>query len=144
MSDITIRRLRNLELFRGCNRSELEKIDQLTTTLVFRAGKTLCTEGALAHEFFVLVDGVANLHSSRGEAALLGPGTWFGEGALINGAHRIATVTTVTDTMVLVFGRREFRTLCTDVPTVLARIERRRREVVPYDPVLVGDAVLSR
>ena len=144
MSDITIRRLRNLELFRGCNGSELEKIDRLTTTLVFPAGKTLCTEGAPAHEFFVVADGVANLHSSRGEAALLGPGTWFGEGALIDGAHRIATVTTVTASMLLVFGRREFRTLCTDVPTVLARIERRRREVVPYDPVLVGDAVLSR
>ncbi|HEY1738971.1 MAG TPA: cyclic nucleotide-binding domain-containing protein [Acidimicrobiia bacterium] len=144
MSDITIRRLRNLELFRGCNRSELEKIDRLTTTLVFGAGKTLCTEGGRAQEFFVLVDGVANLHSSRGDAALLVPGTWFGEGVLVNGAQRVATVTTVTDTMLLVFGRREFRTLCTDVPTVLARIERRRREVVPYDPVLVGDAVLSR
>ena len=80
MSRTTIERLRNLELFAGCGRRELERIDQLTVTLQIPAGRRLCAEGARGEEFFVLLDGVANLHSSSGGASLLGAGAWFGEG----------------------------------------------------------------
>ena len=144
MSRTTIERLRNLDLFAGCGRRELERIDQLTVTLQIPAGRRLCAEGARGQEFFVLVDGVANLHSSSGSAALLGAGAWFGEGALLDGAPRRATIATVSDTMVLVFGRREFRALWSDFPTVRARLAAHHELVVPHDPVHVGDAVLSR
>src|SRR3954463_5323893 len=101
-----INRLRNLELFAGCRPSELRQIDQLLVTLDVPAGRTLCTEGTRGREFFVLVDGVANLHASNGDAALLSAGSWFGDRALLEHAQRDATITTVTDTTLLVFGQR--------------------------------------
>src|SRR5690348_904026 len=108
MSEATINRLARLPLFAGCRRSQLRKIDRLTVTLDVPAGRPLCREGVRGNEFFVIIDGVANLHSSNGNAALLTKGAWFGERALIEHTTRDATVTTVTDATVLVFGRREF------------------------------------
>src|SRR6476659_6354754 len=111
MSDVTIKRLQDLELFSGCKRSELRQIDRLVVTVDVPAGRTLSMEGGHGSEFFVLVDGMANLHAASGEAALLTAGAWFGEQSLIDGTPRHATVTTVTPATLLVFSRREFQSL---------------------------------
>src|SRR3954453_2367685 len=134
MSDVTIRRLQAIELFAGCRRSELRKIDQLLVTIDVKAGRTICREGARGAEFYVLLDGVAHLHTSSGEAFMLDAGTWFGERALLDNAQRNATVTTVTDATLLVFGRREFNTLCADFASVRVRLEQQ----VEREPVGVG------
>jgi len=137
MSDLTIKRLQDLELFAGCKRSELRQIDQLVVTIDVPAGRTLSMEGGYGCEFFVLVDGVANLHgASSGEAALLTAGAWFGEQALVDSKPRNATVTTVTPSTLLVFGRREFNTLMSGFPTVRALLG--QRPAIDPKPAGVG------
>jgi CRP-like cAMP-binding protein len=124
MSKTTISRLRSLELFEGCTRAQLAKIDRLGITLGFAPGRALCVEGSPGAEFFVLVDGVADVRTSSGTVALLRSGAWFGEIALIDKVPRRATVTTRSESRVIVFGRREFNTLLAIAPHVRARLQR--------------------
>jgi CRP-like cAMP-binding protein len=124
MSKATVQRISQLELFGGCRRSQLERIDQLGVTLVVAPDRVLCAEGAPGAEFFVLVDGVAEVRKSAAPLAQLHPGAWFGEVALIDDAPRRATVTTKTDSLLLVYGRREFRSVLALAPSVRTRLQR--------------------
>jgi CRP/FNR family cyclic AMP-dependent transcriptional regulator len=138
MSKSTIQQLRRAELFASCPRSALVKIDQLATHVRLRGGRSVCVEGSVGAEFFVLLDGIAAVHTSAGTNAVLHPGAWFGEIALLRRGTRTATVTTLTDAEVLVFNRREFATLLVTSPAV-------RREIwLSSRRVLAGAAPTSR
>lgn len=58
-------------------------------TIVFRQGDE-------ADRFFVLVDGAVEVERSGALLATLGPGSFFGESALLVRGRRSATITTVT------------------------------------------------
>ena len=124
MSKSTLQRIRSLELFAGCRPAQLAKIDELGCWVRVGHGRVLCAEGAVGAEFFVLLEGLAEVHSSGGASALLRSGAWFGELALLDGGYRRATVTAVTDATVLVFDRREFTTLLSIAPEVRKRLLR--------------------
>ena len=130
MSKSTIRRLAALELFVSCRRSQLEQIDRLGVTLDVPAGRILCVEGQPGDEFFVLLAGVADVRTASGTAALVFPGGWFGETALIDGAPRRATVAARCDSTVLVFNRAEFIDLLRIAPAVARRLELAAARVV--------------
>jgi CRP/FNR family transcriptional regulator, cyclic AMP receptor protein len=124
MTTTTINRLRNLDLFQGCTRSQLKQIDQLGIALSFAPGRTLCVEGSPGAEFFVLVDGLVAASRSAGTVSLMRPGSWFGETALLRNRPRAATVTVRCESTVIVFERREFNTLLSIAPRVRERLER--------------------
>ena len=134
MSTVTIRRLKASELFGGCRRSQLAKIDHLGTTTVVPAGTTLCVEGTPGEEFFVLVDGLVDVRNSTGALALLRSGAWFGETALLSGDRRRATVCTRSESMLLVYNRREFNALLSIAPHVRERLQRSAVHVVEGAP----------
>jgi CRP-like cAMP-binding protein len=124
VSKTPITRLRGVELFDGCTRAQLAKIDRLGNTLVVAPGRALCVEGSPGAEFFVLVDGVLEVRTWSGTVALLRPGSWFGEIALIDTVPRRATVTTRSESILIVFGRREFNTLLAIAPQIRERLQR--------------------
>jgi CRP/FNR family transcriptional regulator, cyclic AMP receptor protein len=130
MSSVSIRRLAALELFAGCRRTTLERADQLGTTVDVPAGRTLCKEGESGTEFFVLLDGEAQVRTEAGTVAMIRPGAWFGETALIDSAPRRATVTTTTPATVIVFGKREFNGLLSIAPSVRSRLEKTTSRVI--------------
>ncbi len=130
MSKSTIRRLASLELFASCRRSELEAIDRLGVTLDVPAGRVLCLEGQPGEEFFVLLSGSAEVRSTSGAAALVFPGGWFGETALLDGAPRRATVAARCDSTVLVFNRIEFAQLLHIAPALHARLQQSATRVL--------------
>ena len=119
-----MRRIDGIELFNECRRSKLKDIDQLGTTVSVGPGRTLCFEGEPGSEFFLLVDGLLAVSKSTRPIARLHPGAWFGETALVHGTVRQASVTTMTESMVVVFNRREFNTLCHLAAGVRGRLER--------------------
>ncbi len=151
MSHATLVRLGSMELFAGCRRSHLEAIDRLGVTLDVPAGRTLCREGMPGTEFFVLLSGVVDVRAASG-LAVLRPGAWFGEVALLDHAPRRATVTTRTPAALLVFGKREFSGLLSIEPLVRDRLERTAALVVAgmgptdepwYEPLPIGLANLA-
>lgn len=112
--------LRTIPLLSACTPDELRAIDRNTTTHRFGAGDVLMHEGALGHEFFVIVDGTVRVCLPGQAEALVGPGGFVGEMALLGHRRRSATVVAETDVTVLVSSAQEFET-CLDSAPQLAR-----------------------
>jgi CRP/FNR family transcriptional regulator, cyclic AMP receptor protein len=120
-------------MFSACSRKDLGLIARYAEELSVDAGQDLIQEGEAGREFYVIVEGKASLTRRGREVAVLGPGSYFGELALLDGQRRDATVTTTTPTELLVVGIREFVTLLEDVPQItrklLAGMARRLHEL---------------
>ena len=123
MSTSTVHRMDDIELFQGCRRSQLKKLDGLGTMLVVPAGWTLCHQGSPSSQLFVQIDGLVQAQKPSGRLALMHGGAWFGEAALINETVEPASVTTVVETRVIVFDRREFTTLRDIAPQARDRLD---------------------
>jgi len=108
MADHFVRHLATVPLFAQCSHGDLAKIAALTDEIEVEAGRVLITEGHTGHEAFVVVEGTASVTREGDEVATIGPGTVFGEMALIDRVPRNASVTATTPMRVLVIGKREF------------------------------------
>jgi CRP-like cAMP-binding protein len=116
--------LGKVRLFSNCNKRELARIAALTDEVDVSEGKVIVRQGDPGRECFVIAEGKARA-TIRGKASqLLGPGSFFGEMALLDQGPRSATVTAETDMHLLVLGSREFSSLVNEVPTVSVRMMR--------------------
>jgi CRP-like cAMP-binding protein len=116
--------LTDTPLFSACPPTELAQVAKLCTLARVPAGRVLAREGEFGHEFFVVASGSAVVSVNDSRVAVLGPGEFFGEIALLDGGPRTATVTAETDLAVEVISQRDFFTLLTNTPTVTRRILR--------------------
>jgi CRP/FNR family cyclic AMP-dependent transcriptional regulator len=99
-------------LFSGLSRKELKSIAALGVTIEISAGQELTKQDAIGIEAFLIVTGAARcVVGDEVQLATLGPGDFFGELSLLDGARRSATVIADTDMVVVVFDKREFRQL---------------------------------
>jgi CRP-like cAMP-binding protein len=114
--------LAQVRLFRSCRAEELDRLAAATTELEVSPAEVLCQEGQAGHEFFLVVEGQARVTMSEREIATLGPGSFFGEMALLDGGPRIATVTAATSMKLLVLHRREFRHFLGRRPAVVTEV----------------------
>jgi CRP-like cAMP-binding protein len=79
-------------------------------------------EGRRGHEFYVLLDGKAEVIHGGEQVAVLGPGQHFGELALLDPAPRSATVRMATDGEVLEITQHAFFELLEEVPILGRRL----------------------
>ena len=116
------RLLRTMELFSGCTATQLNRISSLTVLVDSRQGTVLAEEGKPGREFFIIAEGTATVFRSGVRLAVLGPGSFFGEMALLDGGSRTATVVADTDLSLFVFSPAEFRSLQDVAPLVAHRM----------------------
>ncbi len=114
--------LRGLWLFDGLSDSELKAVARYADELDVPAGKTLAAQDAIAHEFFVIEDGAAEVREDGELINDLGPGDFFGEIGLLETERRTATVTASTPMRLVVMHGRDFRTIERDHPAVAEKI----------------------
>src|SRR6478735_8430728 len=86
-----------LPVFRDVPRDRRKEVAQRADRVTVPAGQVLARKGSVAHEFFVIIDGVAEVIEDGRTVANLGPGDFFGEIALLGDPHRTATVVAATD-----------------------------------------------
>jgi CRP-like cAMP-binding protein len=103
--------LRHAWLFTECTDEELSRIAGLARPQDAAAGTELCVEGEPGDDFFVLVDGNAEARVGGEKMSDLGPGSFFGEMALIDGGDRLATIVTTSPSKLLVLSRNDFNTM---------------------------------
>ena len=115
--------LTRLPLFASLDDATLTKIALWFTPRSVSEHTDLTGEGASGYSFFVMVDGSASVTRAGEKLAELGPGDFFGEGAIIGAGRRGATVRTSVPCEVLVMFGSEFRRLQHEYPEVAARIE---------------------
>ena len=133
--DQKLQLLATVPLFARLRGRDLERVGQLADDIDAPAGRVLIREGAIGHEFFVIVHGRVKVERDGKPLKTRGPGEFVGEIALIDEGPRLATVTTETPCRLLVLGHREFHTLLAEQPEiqllVLKALAERVRQLEP-------------
>ena len=131
--DAKIELLKKVPLFAGCSKNELRQLAKVADELDLREGTVLTREGRPGREFFVLIDGTAEVRKKSKKIADLGPGDWFGEIALITDSPRTATVTATSPLDVLVITDRRFRSVVETMPSIALKVLSRVGERLAND-----------
>jgi len=110
--------IKSVPLFSHCSKKEIEALARETDELSLPEGKELTRQGDRGREFMVIVDGAAKVEKDGQLVNELGPSDFIGEIALLTDVPRTATVTTTTETTVLVLTDRAFKRVADQIPTV--------------------------
>jgi CRP-like cAMP-binding protein len=84
--------LGSVPLFKGLSKRELMSILRSSHAVQFPPGQTIIKEGETGKGFFVLTRGKATVSVDGKKVASLGPGSYFGEMAVLDGGPRTATI----------------------------------------------------
>ena len=115
--------LGDLELLAGCSPDQLGSIASFVAITGSSPGDTLCRQGSVGREFFVIAEGEAVVEIDGVEVGTLGPGCGFAEIALLTPeGRRTATVTAATPMTLLVLDRVEFASLLETAPVIARRV----------------------
>ena len=130
--DAFVEHLQQVPMFSALSKRDLQLLARRAEDVRVPAGKVLVNEGETGHEFFVILDGTARVTRRGKRVATLGPGSAFGELALLDKAPRNATVIAETPMELVVLGQREFAGIIDEVPgfarKLLAGMASRLRE----------------
>ncbi len=116
--------LKQAPLFDGLARKQLERIAQLTDDLDVPAGTVLCKEGSRGEEFFVLMEGEAEVTQGGRQVGTMEPGDFFGEIALLESVRRTATVTAKTPLRFFVVSKQAFKSVLDTDPEIERKLLR--------------------
>ena len=122
--DRKVEALARTPLFEGLSKKELRALARVTDDLAVEPGEVLCKEGELGREFFVIMDGEAEITRKGKRLEERGGGDFFGEIALIEDIPRTATVTAKTPLRLFVLTSRAFRPMLDDHPAIERKVLR--------------------
>jgi CRP/FNR family cyclic AMP-dependent transcriptional regulator len=114
--------IKGVPLFALCSKKELGEIASLADEIDLPAGKTLIRQGDRGREFFVLLEGDAEVSRDGEPIDTMHAGDFFGEIALVSNVPRTATVTAATPVRALVVTDRDFRTLLEHSPQTQLKV----------------------
>jgi CRP/FNR family transcriptional regulator len=114
----TVDALSKVPLLAGIPRRDLEGLSKSFRERSFPEGHVITGEGEPGVGFFVILDGSANVSVGGEQRATLGPGSSFGEMALIDQGPRSATVVAATDLRCLALSAWEFKPFVEEHPSV--------------------------
>lgn len=116
--DGKIELIRKVPLFSKLDKKGLEDVAHIADELDLPKGKVMAEEGDRGREFFVLLDGEADVTKGDRSINQLHEGDFFGEIALVTQMPRTASVTATSDVRVLVITERDFAALLKRSPEV--------------------------
>jgi CRP/FNR family cyclic AMP-dependent transcriptional regulator len=114
--------IKKVPLFAGCSKGELEEIAHIADEIDLNEGKEMTHEGSRGREFFVLLEGSADVTKDGRSINTLGSGDFFGEIALVSDSPRTATVTATSPVRALVITDRSFRRLLDEQPEIQRKV----------------------
>ena len=116
------RALAEVPLFEGLTRDQIRSVLDATVEVTCDAGQSMVDEGMLAIDFYLILDGEAEVVADGRHIASLGPGDHFGELAVIDGEPRSATVRATTRIRALRLVADDFQRLLRATPELAYRI----------------------
>lgn len=115
--------LKDVPLFADLSRRVRKTVARHTDEVELDAGTEIVSEGALAYELFVIVDGTAEVSEGGAKIGEMGPGDVVGEIGVLKTHKRTATVTATTPVRALVMYGPELTALSETMPEVFAELE---------------------
>lgn len=131
--DAKIEIMSRIPLFAGLSKKALAQVASIADEIDFRSGKVLIREGEPGREFFVLLEGSAEVTRKGNVLATRTGGDFFGEVSLICNLPRVATVVTTEPTRALVVTDRDFRALVKRSPEIALKVLEAVGERLPAD-----------
>lgn len=122
MADKKLEHLSRVKMFSSLNKKELGLVARASDVVSVPAGTDIVKEGELGHEFYLIASGSAVVRRNGRKVVSLGPGSYFGEMALLDRGPRTATVTTEEPSELIVLGQREFLGILDQVPPVAHKL----------------------
>jgi CRP/FNR family transcriptional regulator, cyclic AMP receptor protein len=120
--DPKLEAMARVPLFARLSRGDLKRVAKIADEVDLPAGKALTKEGERGREFFVILEGRADVRSDTRLLRPLGPGDFLGEIALVTDSARTATVTALTPIRALVVTDRAFRELLRKHPDIQGKV----------------------
>jgi CRP-like cAMP-binding protein len=114
--------LSKVPLFAGLSKSQLGQLATIADEIDLPEGKILIREGDRGREFFIVLEGEAEVRRKRRKLATRRKGEFFGEISLVSNVPRVATVTAITPVRVLVISGQEVQALLQRVPAIAVRV----------------------
>ena len=127
-ADDVLTRLREVDILSPLTETARQTIAAATRIHFYSKGETILRHAAAGDSMFVVHTGTASVRlpddSEQGwhEVAQLGPGTVFGEMALLTGETRTADVVALTDVTALEIGKDSLQPVLTDHPDLVLAI----------------------
>jgi CRP-like cAMP-binding protein len=123
-------------LFASLTDAELRLITHSAYEDTAAAGETIVRRWDPSHEFYVILEGTADVRTAEEHLAPIGPGDFFGELVALDwgasfGYPRLASVIATSPVRLLVLPAARFNTLVRDVPGFGDQIRRAVRERLP-------------
>ena len=115
---ISLEFLKDVEVFKGLSREELESISNICLVREFKEGDIVFSKDASSEEMFIISSGRCDVKISIGgpdevyTVFPLNSGDIFGEVGFIDGSTRSATIKCIKEVEVVVLPREKFATLC--------------------------------
>lgn len=123
-----LERLRNLSLFVNLTPAELQIVDGLLHERDYLAGEVIFDEGEEGQAIYIVAAGEVLIcrqgNGDAGRLAQLGPGTFFGELALLDNSPRSAQARAATACRLIVFFRDDFVGLLDTHARIASKISR--------------------
>jgi CRP-like cAMP-binding protein len=134
--DGKVKLIHDVPLFSRLSKKGLEDVAHIADELDLPAGKLMAKEGDRGREFFVLLEGEAEVTKGGETINTMRDGDFFGEIALVTKMPRTANVTATTPVRVLVITERDFSGLLKNSPDVARGVaEALAERVAPDLPV---------
>ncbi len=114
--------LKNVPLFSGCTKKELEKVAKAADEIDMAEGTLLVDQGQTGREAFVILKGDVTIKRNGRKIATLGAGDVVGELSLLDHGPRTASAVCTTDCTLLVIDQRRFIGVLDAVPTIAHKL----------------------
>lgn len=130
--------MRPVEILRPLSDEELLTLAKKIGTHFYGRGEVLVRQGNAGDSFFIIASGrvAVSVRDNKGQSmtiAQLEEGDFFGEGSLLTGEPRTATITTTEDTKVIIIDKSSFADILTQNPQIAEKLseilEKRLREL---------------
>jgi len=134
--NVKVEALKRAPLFESLSKKELAELARVTDDLKVEPGTVLCREGKVGREFFVIVDGTADVTKGGKHLASRSGGEFVGEIALLTTSKRTATVTATTPLRCFILTQGDFRRVLEENPGVQLKVMNALAERLPADAEL--------
>jgi CRP/FNR family cyclic AMP-dependent transcriptional regulator len=131
--DTKIELIKKVPLFAPLTKAQLAQVASIADEVGLPGGKQLTRQGERGREFFVLLDGEAEVRRNGRKVATMRPGDFFGEIALVSDRPRSATVTATDPVRVLVIRDADFRSVLLHTPQIALKVMEAVAERLPPD-----------
>ena len=120
--DAKVALIKRIPLFKHCSKKELGQIASIADELDLKDGAMLTREGKGGREFFVIVEGSADVLKDGKRVNTVHEGDFIGEISLVTGQPRTASVQATSPIRVLVITSRNFSKLLESSPEIQRKI----------------------